>query len=102
MTGFEHQLRQALRPVEPSPDFTRRVFERAGRPPVRSPFPPARWLAAAALVAVTLGAAGGWGHQRRERRVQAERAQAQLRLALEISSENLNNVLKKLQTEQEN
>jgi len=99
MTDFEDRLRQALRAEDPSPDFVAKVLQRVARPARRSL--PARWLMAAAIVLAAAGVAQV-SHQQRERRLRSERAQAELRLALEITSEKLNVVFRKLQSNQEN
>jgi hypothetical protein len=90
MTPFEEQLRLALR-REPAPQgFEERLARRMRRRPWR-------YLAAASLL-LALAAGGLIQHQRR---LEGERARAQLLLALEISSEKLNATFQKLSQTQE-
>lgn len=99
MNNFEDQLRAALQRKEPPAGFAERVQLRAHteKERVRGRLlgRPSQWLAAAALLLVTSSGLLYWQH---ERQVQAEgeRARAEAIQALQISSEKLNMVLKKL------
>ena len=90
---LEQALRSALRPLSPPGGFAERVLARAqdsAEPEssaIRKPSwlrPQLRWaVAAVLLLTVTLGAF--WAHQR-QRRMEGERARAQVLLALRITS----------------
>jgi hypothetical protein len=92
---FEDELRRALRPVEPPDGFEERVRARiAERQPAgpvrdaRSRLPGMRgWLAAAAsLVALS---AGTWYYERRQADDEGVRAARDVQVALQIASEKL-------------
>ena len=89
--NLEEELRAALRPREPSPDFAGRVIAAAAHQSVR----PARrawtrWVAAiAAGVVLTAGAAG-------YRQYEGERAKSQVLLALRITAAKLGKAQKKV------
>ena len=90
MNPFEEQLRLALR-REPAPaGFEERLAHRMRRRPYG-------YMAAASLLLAL--AAGGWVQH--QRRLEGERARAQLLLALEISSEKLNASFQKISLPQE-
>jgi Tfp pilus assembly protein PilX len=92
--NIEDTLRTALRPEDPGPDFTARVMERIGtskrRPKQGQRLP----LALAASVLVAAFGLVMLRQQVEQRRIQA--TQQQLRLALEITSEQLNQVQQRL------
>jgi hypothetical protein len=94
---IEKQLEAALRAQDPGPDFTAAVLARLARPPVASARPATRWrlpVSLAASVLLTLV-----GAALIERQLQQDRivmATQQLALALEITSEQLNQVQQKL------
>lgn len=102
MNPFEVELQKALRREEPSPGFADRVLARVqAAPPSRTGRSrPGRWLAAAAVL-VALLTSGGVLRWRHERRLEGERARAQVELALEITSEKLNIALDKMKPAQE-
>ena len=105
MSRLDDGLREALRRVDPGPDFTRAVLERAAaaqpkeswwRRLVSGMRPPlVRW-AAAGLVACALLATGfEYQHERRQR-VEGEAAKQQLVLALRIAGAKLHGVQEKV------
>jgi hypothetical protein len=105
---MEEHLRRSLQRKDPDPGFTERVLSRVRSqsdvPVKRVSFlfiHPARWLVAAALFGLILS--GGLFQWQRERRLKAEgeRAKAQLIQALQITSEKLNVVLKKVHSNKE-
>jgi hypothetical protein len=108
MKSMEERLRQSLQRKDPDPGFTERVLSRVRSQPeepgngtLRLFARPSRWLAAAAIVVFVLSA--GAVHRQRERKLRAEgeRAKAQLLQALQITSEKLNVVLKKVNATKE-
>ncbi len=105
MSRLDDGLREALRRVDPGPDFTRAVLEgaAAARPKeswwrrlasgMRPPL--VRW-AAAGLVACALLASGvEYQHERRQR-AEGEAAKQQLVLALRIAGAKLHGVQEKV------
>lgn len=94
--NLDARLRRALQPVEPPDDFARLVRTRVEQQRM-SATPPATgrggwrsWLAtAAAVVGVVLGT---YGYQQYEQRREAIAARAQVLLALQIASRELNTV----------
>ena len=93
--NIEDTLRTTLRPEDPGPEFTARVM--AGIDAGRQPRQKRRWRLPLALAASVLVAAFGLvmlQQQAEQRRI--ESAQQQLRLALEITSEQLNQVQRRL------
>lgn len=99
MNPLEPRLRDALRRQDPPEGFAERVLQRAQQIPRRRR--PPQWLLAASILTVL--APLGWGYHVYEarRRAEAERAQAQLVLALQITSQKLNLAFKHLQPEPE-
>jgi len=90
--NLEDEIRSALRPKEPSPEFTERVLARVYGMPVRpAPRPWVRWVAA--LAACILLASGAMGY----RQYRGERAKAQVLLAFRIAGGKLNKAQKKVQ-----
>lgn len=87
MIDLERELARALRRQEAPAGFAERVLraDRSRRARRRA------WLAAASFALVLLPA--GWAYQRHQ---QQQRAEAQLRLALEVASERLNLALQRL------
>lgn len=87
MIDLERQLTRALSRQEAPPGFTGRVLQAAATRRRRRQ----GWLAAASLAAILLP--GAFFYQRHQQRQHAE---AQLRLALEVASEQLNLVFQRL------
>jgi hypothetical protein len=103
--NLDDELRRALKRQPPSPDFADRVLARIARGDVEGgrgkgeggrgtaeggkPARPAlRWLAAAAaLILVVGGSVGYYAHQ--QSAAEAERVKAEIRLALQITSEKI-------------
>jgi hypothetical protein len=88
MNGFDNDLRQALRRCDPPDGFADRVMARI---PVRKRHTwwAPRSAAAAALI-VVLGGAGAWQFEHsRQKRLEAERAKAELVQGLELTSAKL-------------
>jgi hypothetical protein len=87
---LEQDLRQALRPVDPTPEFTNKLLARMAaeqRPVASSRRPWLRQMAVAASVLLALGLSWrGYEHQQRERALQAH---ADLLRALAITSRSL-------------
>src|SRR5258708_23348234 len=103
MPFSEDNLREALKPKEPSAGFTAKVMARVGQPPVSAGREPhsvlpmrrlmvVRWAAAAALAASLIAAVGLQQYQRRQEQIRAERAQKQAILALQITTEKLDHI----------
>ena len=93
--NIEDTLRTTLRPEDPGPEFTARVM--AGIDAGKQPRQKRGWRLPLALAASVLVAAFGLvmlQQQAEQRRI--ESAQQQLRLALEITSEQLNQVQRRL------
>ena len=86
---LDDELRGALKRQPPSPDFADRVLARIARGDVEGGRSPAlRWLAAAA--ALTLVVAGSVRYYAYQQSVaEAERVKAEIRLALQITSEKI-------------
>lgn len=99
--NLDHELRQALRRPDPPPGFEQRVLSRiAGRDP--GPALPVRhrrrWLALP--LAASLVGAFAWGHHLQvQRRATAERAAYEVSLGLQIASEKLLAVQKKVENQ---
>lgn len=122
MQFSEDDLRSALKPKDPGPEFTRRVMARLSeaemRPKTAAPSQPRAWhfwfaglkfgpaLAAALAVLLMVGAWVGYqGYQRQQqeakkiqqqREMEAKKAERQAMLALRITSEKLNHVFQKV------
>ncbi len=89
--NIEHELQRALRRKQAPPDFADRVLSRIDHKPAASTAAPSRirhWLAAAA--AVTLIATGAARYyEQQQAAAEAARVNADIRLALQITSEKL-------------
>lgn len=122
MTDLETQLKRALRPEQPSPDFTDRVMARiAEENRAQAPAAPARdlwtrlreffqpsqmkWGMVAAMACLLLFASLGVHryreHQRALEIAEGEKAREQVLLALRIASSKLNVAQKKIQDNHE-
>lgn len=99
MNPLESHLREALRRQDPPEGFAERVIQRAQRPPRRRR--PPQWLVAASILGLLIPM--GWGYRAYQdhRRAEAARAQAQLILALQITSQKLDLAFRHLQTDPE-
>ncbi len=86
--GFEDQLRQALRRVEPPAGMEQRILRGADRMR-RSGWTSRLRVAAAILVLITAGLVGVRWRQERIRTQEAEAARQQFLLAIEITSRTL-------------
>jgi len=93
MTNFEDELKAALRRKEPPLGFANRVMRRIERP---RPAFRLRWAAWAVAAGLILSAGGLRYHSYQVERAQGERAKRQLLLALEITSEKLSLVQRKV------
>ena len=97
--NIEHELQRALRRKSAPPDFADRVLARIDPPAAsaasrRSPV--RQWLAAAAAAAlVATGAARYYTHQQTV--AEAERVNQEIRIALQITSEKLAHVQRKVE-----
>ena len=97
--NIEHELQRALRRKSAPPDFADRVLARI-EPGVASSMrrraPVRQWLAAAAAaVLVATGAAQYYAHQQTV--AEAERVNQEIRMALQITSEKLAHVQRKVE-----
>lgn len=94
MDEFERQLSEALKRKDPPDGFERRVLAAAMAREAR-PVKSWRWVGAiAALLALTGGIGWQREHERDLReRAAGERATAQLRLALKVTSAKLNKIV---------
>lgn len=97
MDAFEQKLKRALKHEEPPPGFAERVLARALAAKAEPrPWPPWAWLfqpawrvAMAGVLALALVIGGVIAYERRQERLRAERATAELMLALEITHSKL-------------
>lgn len=96
--NLEHDLQRALRRQPGPPDLADRVLARVdGADRRRSRHPAVGWLAAAAAVAlVATGGARYYVHQ--QQLAEAERLKDEIRLALQITSETLAHVQRRVET----
>ena len=105
--NMERELRDALRRKQAPDDLADRVLARiaedSGRPGQAKPRSEnaLRWLAAAAVVALTAGAADRYYLQQRQA-AEAARVQGELQIALQITSDTLARVQSKLSPPAEN
>ena len=103
--NLEQDLRRALERTDPPLDFTHRVLAEvqrettqgaAGPAPVIRRFPAMQWLAAAAAMAIM--ATGGVRYYDHQQKVaEAKRVEADIRLAMQITSDALSRVQLALQ-----
>jgi hypothetical protein len=104
MTDLDARLRAALGRVEPPPGLKERVLRKAAQtPPPRGPAllrPALRpWLAAATLL---LAVGGAWALRAQAERHRSQEAQAQLLLALQVTSHHLNEAFARVNPPTEN
>ena len=98
--NIEHELRDALRRKQAPPDLADRVLARINESAAPAPRTghgsslAMRWLAAAAIVTLTVGGAERYYTQ--QRAAEAARVQQELEIALQITSETLAVVQSKL------
>lgn len=118
MNRFEDQLRAALRPEQPAPDFAARVLERIGQLPAPEKSrekldwrqriaqffqpPQLKWGLGGAMALLMVGViVGGYRYHQQQRRqaeiAEGERAKEQVMLAMRIASHKLNIAQKKVQ-----
>lgn len=98
--SIDHELRDALRREAAPADLADRVLARLERP--SQPVPRAgssgilRWLAAAAVLALTAGVAERYYTEQRQE-AEAARVREEIRIALQITSEKLALVQQKIE-----
>jgi hypothetical protein len=118
MKHFEDELRAALRPEQPAPDFAARVLERIAQLPAPEKKreklgwrqriaeffqpPQLKWAMAGAMALLLVGLMiGGYRYREQQRRqaeiAEGERAKEQVMLAMRIASHKLNVAQKKVQ-----
>lgn len=105
--ALEHELRNALRPVDPPAGFADRVIARArAEAPAQPPrariltFPSIGrrvWVPSAVAAMLLVGVAGEQAHQRLEQRRKAEEAQKQFETALRVTDHALEHAREQLQ-----
>lgn len=88
-SSFDHNLRNALRRVEPSDGFAQRVMSRLPEKHPRSRY----WLGAIAAAVALLATFAGIDQHRREHRMQAEQTQREVVFALSLASEKLDHAM---------
>jgi len=86
MSQFERDLRESLSRRDPPGDLAAKVLARTREPESRSIFP-WRWLAAAALVVLTIG--GTMFMREQQRQAESQNAKEQLMVALRITGSKL-------------
>ena len=112
--NLEDDLRRALQRTDPPLDFANRVIaeverstpkgkvngfpspKQGGGGPVSRRFPALQWLAAAATLALSV-AGGVRYYEYRQNVAEAKRVEAEIRLAMQITSEALSRVQVRLQ-----
>lgn len=105
--ALEHELRNALRPVDPPAGFADRVIARAHAEARVEPrrasifaFPGLRsrvWIPGAVAAMLLVGVAGEQAHQRMEQRRKAEEAQKQFETALQVTDHALDHARQQLE-----
>ena len=104
--NIEHELRDALRRKEAPRDLAERVLERIQETPA-APRPGGswlaapRWLAAAAVLTLTL-AGGARYYESQQQAAEAARVREELRVALQITNDALARVQSKISQPVEN
>jgi predicted nucleic acid-binding Zn ribbon protein len=96
--NLKHHLRDAFRRTQAPADLADRVLARINDKPSRQAGPASsdvrRWLAAAAVLAIAVGA--GHYYEQQRQAAEAARLQEELRIALQITNETLARVQRKL------
>jgi hypothetical protein len=96
--NLDDDLRCALKRQPPSPDFVDRVLARIARSDLEGGRRPAlRWLAAAAALTLVVGGSVRY-YAYQQSVAEAERVKAEIRLALQITSEKIAMVQLRLAT----
>ena len=96
--NLDDDLRCALKRQPPSPDFADRVLARIARSDLEGGRRPAlRWLAAAAALTLVVGGSVRY-YAYQQSVAEAERVKAEIRLALQITSEKIAMVQLRLAT----
>jgi len=101
MNPLEQQLREALRRQDPPEGFAERVLQRAQAAPPLRRRPPFLLAAAASILGLLVPLGLGYHLHEVHRRAEIARAQAQMLLALQVTSQKINLAFKHLQTESE-
>lgn len=101
MNPLERQLHEALRRQDPPEGFAERVLQRAKKAPPLRRRPPFLLMTAASILVLLVPMGLGYHAYERHRRAEIERAQAQMVLALQVTSQKINLAFKHLQTEPE-
>jgi len=104
--SFDQALRRALARKDPPPGFADRVLDGLSEAPLSAPGAPPtsfrpewfriRWVAALAA-SVLIAVASGRYYVHRQALADAERVKREVRVALQIASEKLNDVQQRLQ-----
>jgi len=105
--ALEHEICNALRPVDPPAGFADRVIARARAEAAPQPkrarilmFPTMRsrvWIGSAVAAMLLVGVAGEQAHERMEQRRKAEEAQKQFEMALQVTDRALEHARQQLQ-----
>ena len=99
---IEQQLRDALRPDDPGPDFTNAVLQQVARREVAAARRLRQWRWPAALAASVAIAVVGFSMVQELREQQRAQVAQQLAVALEITSAQLNAVQQRLNHNDQN
>ena len=99
MNPFEQRLREALKRQDPPEGFAERVLQRATQSPHRRR--PPVWLMAASILGLLVPPGLGYRAYQAHKRSQIKEAQAQMVLALQVTSQKINLAFKHLQSESE-
>ena len=94
MSQFERDLRESLQRRDPPADFAAKVLARTREPETRSILS-WRWLAAAALMILTIG--GTMVIREQQRQAESQKAKEQLMVALRITGSKLVEVQARLE-----
>lgn len=97
MSGFDDELREALRRRQPPEDFSEKVLARVRQRPAPRPRSSFRVWMAAAAAAVMLMTVGLPAYREHTRRIEGERAKEQVILALRMTGATLRSVQERVQ-----